>query len=46
MSEAKQVTRQEIEDFLYEEAALLDAWRLDDWLKLLTADDLRIRIPL
>ncbi len=38
MSEAKQVTRQEVEDFLYEEAALLDAWRLDDWLKLLTED--------
>jgi p-cumate 2,3-dioxygenase beta subunit len=32
------VTRQQVEDFLYEEAALLDAWRLDDWLKLLTAD--------
>lgn len=31
-----QVTRQQVEDFLYEEAALLDAWRLDDWLKLLT----------
>ena len=38
MSEAKQVTRQQVEDFLYEEAALLDAWRLDDWLKLLTED--------
>ena len=33
-----QVTRQQVEDFLYEEAALLDAWRLDDWLKLLTED--------
>src|SRR5262245_26597415 len=32
------VTRQQIEEFLYEEAALLDAWRLDDWLKLLTGD--------
>lgn len=32
------VTRQQVEDFLYEEAALLDAWRLDDWLKLLTRD--------
>jgi len=32
------VTRQQVEDFLYEEAALLDAWRLDDWLGLLTAD--------
>lgn len=32
------VTRAEIEDFLYEEAALLDAWNLDEWLALLTAD--------
>jgi p-cumate 2,3-dioxygenase beta subunit len=40
MSEAKaaKVTRQQVEEFLYEEAALLDAWRLDDWLKLLTGD--------
>jgi len=35
---ASKVTRQEVEEFLYEEAALLDAWRLDDWLKLLTED--------
>lgn len=32
------VTRQEIEDFLYEEAALLDEWRLEEWLELLTED--------
>jgi p-cumate 2,3-dioxygenase beta subunit len=32
------VTRQEIEDFLYEEAALLDEWRLQEWLELLTED--------
>src|SRR5438094_474303 len=31
-------TRQEIEDFLYTEAALLDEWRLQEWLALLTAD--------
>jgi p-cumate 2,3-dioxygenase beta subunit len=31
-------TRGEIEDFLYEEAALLDAWKLDAWLSLLTGD--------
>jgi len=37
-SRPDQVTRQEVEEFLYEEAALLDAWRLDDWLKLLTED--------
>lgn len=38
------VTRQEVEDFLYREAALLDAWRLDDWLALLT-DDATYRVP-
>jgi p-cumate 2,3-dioxygenase beta subunit len=32
------VTRPEVEDFLYHEAALLDAWRLDEWLALLTGD--------
>ena len=32
------MTRAEIEDFLYHEAALLDAWRLDEWLALMTAD--------
>ena len=28
------VTRAELEDFLFFEAALLDAWRLDEWLGL------------
>jgi len=32
------VTRSHVEDFLYHEAALLDEWRLNDWLALLTAD--------
>jgi len=32
------LTRQEAEDFLYHEAALLDAWKLDEWLELLTED--------
>jgi p-cumate 2,3-dioxygenase beta subunit len=32
------LTRQMIEDFFYEEAALLDEWRLDEWLELLTED--------
>ena len=32
------ISRQTIEDFLYEEAALLDEWRLDEWLELLTND--------
>ena len=35
MSEA---TRAEIEDLFYREAALLDAWRLDEWLGMLTQD--------
>ena len=41
---APQVTRAQVEDFLYQEAALLDAWRLDDWLDLLTADA-RYQVP-
>ena len=36
MSLAAAITRAQVEDFLFEEAALLDAWRLDDWLGLLT----------
>jgi p-cumate 2,3-dioxygenase beta subunit len=28
------ITRQQVEDFLYFEAALLDEWRLDEWLAL------------
>jgi p-cumate 2,3-dioxygenase beta subunit len=31
---AAQITRAEVEDFLFAEAALLDAWRLDEWLAL------------
>ena len=30
--------RETVEDFLYHEAALLDEWRLDEWLALFTAD--------
>jgi p-cumate 2,3-dioxygenase subunit beta len=30
--------RDVVEGFLYQEAALLDAWRLDEWLALFTAD--------
>jgi p-cumate 2,3-dioxygenase beta subunit len=37
-ADAASVTRAEVEDFLYAEAALLDDWRLDDWLALLTED--------
>lgn len=36
--------RQEIEDFLFAEAALLDEWRLDEWLALLT-DDVTYIVP-
>jgi len=36
--------RAEVEDFLFHEAALLDEWRLDEWLALLT-DDARYRVP-
>jgi p-cumate 2,3-dioxygenase subunit beta len=32
------VTRAQVEDFLYHEAALLDEWRLDEWQELLTDD--------
>ena len=39
-----QVTRQQIEEFLSEEAALLDGWKLDDWLALMTADAV-YRVP-
>jgi p-cumate 2,3-dioxygenase beta subunit len=38
------VTRAEVEDFLYHEAALLDDWKLDAWEKLLT-DDATYYVP-
>lgn len=41
---AARVTRGEVEEFLFHEAALLDAWRLDDWLALLT-EDARYEVP-
>ena len=44
MNDAQSITRQQVEDFLFEEAALLDAWKLDDWLKLLT-DDAVYNVP-
>jgi p-cumate 2,3-dioxygenase beta subunit len=31
-------SRAEVEDFLFREAALLDEWRLEEWLGLLTED--------
>ena len=41
---AREVGRAEVEDFLFREAALLDEWRLDEWLALLT-DDATYRVP-
>src|SRR5688572_4870856 len=38
------ITRVQIEDLLFEEAALLDEWRLRDWLELLT-DDVVYEVP-
>lgn len=38
------MTRAEVEDFLYREAALLDDWDLDGWVELFT-DDGRYYVP-
>lgn len=38
------VSREAVEDFLYHEAALLDAWELDAWMELL-CDDAHYLIP-
>ena len=38
------ITRSAVEDFLYQEAALLDEWHLDEWLSLLT-DEAIYQIP-
>ena len=35
---AESISRQQVEDFLFEEAALLDEWRLDEWFELFTPD--------
>ena len=37
-------TRHDIEDFLFHEAALLDDWKLEEWLALFT-DDARYLVP-
>ena len=34
----RNVTRDEVEDFLFHEAELLDNWKLDDWVALFTDD--------
>jgi p-cumate 2,3-dioxygenase beta subunit len=41
---AKPVTREQVEDFLFLEAELLDEWRLQEWEELLT-DDATYRVP-
>ena len=41
---ADAVSRAEIEDLFYHEAELLDAWKLDDWLALMT-DDAAYYVP-
>jgi p-cumate 2,3-dioxygenase subunit beta len=41
---AAKVTQAEVEELLFREAALLDEWRLDEWLELLTADA-RYEVP-
>ena len=38
------ITRQQVEDFLFDEATLLDEWRLDEWLGLF-ADDCGYYVP-
>jgi p-cumate 2,3-dioxygenase subunit beta len=38
MSGAPLPSRGEVEELFYEEAALLDEWRLEQWLELLTED--------
>lgn len=35
---AEDVTRDQVEDFMFYEAELLDEWKLKDWLGLFTAD--------
>ncbi|MFA7556327.1 MAG: aromatic-ring-hydroxylating dioxygenase subunit beta [Hydrogenophaga sp.] len=38
------ISRQDAEEFLYREAALLDRWQLDEWLALFT-DDAVYHVP-
>src|SRR5215475_13934780 len=37
-----EVTRDQIEEFLFEEADLLDSWRLPEWLTLFADDRVRL----
>jgi p-cumate 2,3-dioxygenase beta subunit len=42
MNESGYLLQQQIEAFLYREAAILDAWQLDEWLELFTEDAMYI----
>ena len=44
MPDTVPVSRAEVEDLLYREAALLDEWRLEEWLQMLT-DDAAYYVP-
>jgi p-cumate 2,3-dioxygenase subunit beta len=44
MNNTELPTRPEVEDLLYKEAALLDEWRLEEWLALLS-DDATYQVP-
>jgi p-cumate 2,3-dioxygenase subunit beta len=41
---SRQITRNQVEEFLYREAALLDDWKLPEWLALFT-DDAHYQVP-
>lgn len=43
-AEQQAISRHLVEDFLYHEAALLDAWALNDWL-LLFDEDAKYEVP-
>jgi p-cumate 2,3-dioxygenase subunit beta len=38
MNQAATISRAEVEDLFFHEAQLLDSWKLDEWLTLLTED--------
>lgn len=44
MLDIHQVTRDEVEDFMFLEAEMLDEWRLKEWLGLFT-EDATYRVP-
>lgn len=41
---SQKFTRQDVEEFLYREAQLLDSWKLEEWLALFT-DDANYHVP-